>query len=168
VPDAAPAKFLAWPGAPGHAGGMKVASTLLALLCVVPAFAKAASPPEKPQDKIVVLEPMKITGSPIISFPIDLRLYSDPDTQKVDRIFITKVWPGTDAEAEGLKVGDEIVKVDGKSVKDFEARVSVDSPLGQVFLNRKPGDTLKLEILTQRMEKITLRAQRPSLTDFTR
>lgn len=114
---------------------------------------------------MVILEPMKITGTPIISYAIDIWIYQDPATKKVDRIFISKVWPNTDAAAAGLQVGDEILRIDGVPVKDFPAAVSVDSRLGKLFLNRRPGDPLKLEVLTRRAENVTLRAQRPTLED---
>jgi len=143
---------------------MKALLPLLGLLCVAPVVAKEKSPPP-PKDKVVVLEPLKVAGTPIISYAVDIRIYADPGGNKVDRIFITRVWEASDAEASGVQAGDEIVKLDGKPVKEFEARVSVNSPLGQLLLNRKPGDALKLELLTHRTENVTLRAQRTTLPD---
>lgn len=146
---------------------MKIACAFLASVLFLPVFAKNA-PPTKTgavDDKIVVLEPMKITGTPIISFAVNIRIYMDPDTRKVDRLFITKVWPDSDAERAGLQVGDEILTLDGKAVREFDAQVSVNTPLGKIFLDRAPGEPLKLEVITRRTEKVTLRARHPGLED---
>ncbi|MEJ1972562.1 MAG: PDZ domain-containing protein [Lacunisphaera sp.] len=141
---------------------MKVASALLALLCLAPASAKDKAPSPPPvDDKVVVLQPFEIKGKPIISFALDLRIYMDPATRKVERIFITRVWENTDAEHAGLQVGDEIVKVDGMSVRELDARVAADSPLGRIFLNRPPGEPLRLDVITRRTEKFILHSQRP-------
>ena len=141
---------------------MKVASVLLALVCLAPVAGKEKDRPPPPlaDDKIVVLEPFKVTGSPIISFAIDIVVYGNPKTKKVNRIFIDRVVPDTDAERAGLQAGDEIVKLDGVAVKDMDAEVSRDSGLGKIFLNRTPGEPLKLEVITRRTEHFTLRAQR--------
>jgi S1-C subfamily serine protease len=142
---------------------MKAAPLLLALLCLAAVSGKDQNPPVLVEDKIVVLEPLKIQGSPIISFAIDITVYADPKTRKVDRIFIARVLPDTDAEKAGLQKGDEIVKLDGVAVKDFDAVVSLESPLGRILLNRFPGEALKMEVIARRPQSFTLRAQRPPL-----
>ena len=144
---------------------MKVVSFpfLLTLLCLATVSAKDNNPPTPVNDKIIVLEPYVIHGSPIISFAIDITVYGDPTTKKVSRIFISRVLPGTDAENAGLKAGDEIVKADGVAVNELDGVVTVSSALGRIFLNRRPGEALKLEVLTRRAEQVTLLAQRDSL-----
>jgi S1-C subfamily serine protease len=136
---------------------MKAVSLLLALLCSTIMSGKEQAPPTG--DKILVLDPIKIQGSPIISFAIDITVYADPETKKVNRIFVARVLPGTDAERAGLQVGDEIVKLDDMAVNEFDAVVSVETPLGKLLLNRKSGESLKLEVMARRAQKFTLRAQ---------
>ena len=143
---------------------MKPLATLLVAVLVVGALPGEETPPIT-DDKVVVLEAMKITGTPIISYAIDIRVYQDPDTKKVDRIFITKVYPHTDAEAADLQIGDEILRINDVPVQDYEASVSVKSPLGKLLLNRFPGEAIRLDVLTRKTEKVTLRAQRPTLKD---
>jgi len=141
---------------------MKAAFPLLALLCLatVSAKDKPAGPPVANEDKILVLEPFHIQGKPISSYAFDMRIYGDRDTKKVKRILVMRVLPGTDAEKLGLQPGDEIVKIDGVAVKDMDAEVAADSPLGRIFLNRDPGEPLNLEVIVRRSEKFTLHAQR--------
>ncbi len=148
---------------------MKVALPLLALLCLAPVFAKEkeASPPVANEGKVLVLDPFHIQGKPISSFAFDMRIFGNPDTKKVERIFITRVLPNTDAEKLGLQAGDEIVKIDGVAVKDMDGAVAADSQLGRIFLNRDPGTPLNLEVIVRRMDKLTLHAQRvtPDMTN---
>lgn len=141
---------------------MKAVTLLLALLCLasIPVSAKEEKTPAPAREPVIVLEPLKIHGSPIISYAIDITVYGDPETKKVNRIFIARVLPDTDADKAGLQAGDEIVKLDGKSVKEFDAVVSIDSPLGKILLNRDPGEPLRLEVITRRPQQFTLRAQR--------
>lgn len=139
---------------------MKAAFLPLALLCVATVVAKEKNPPIAVEEKVVVLDPVKITGSPVISFSIDIVVYAEPKTKKVNRIFIERVLPDSDAERAGLQQGDEIVKLDGVAAKEFDAAVSIETPLGQKLLKRTPGESLKIEVVTRRTQQFTLRAQR--------
>ncbi len=148
---------------------MKATFSLLALLCLatVSAKDKTTSSPVPVDDRVLVLDPLHVQGKPVVSFGFDLRVYSDPQTKKVTHVLITRVIPRTDAEKAGLRPGDEIVKVDGVAMQDLEAEVSVHSEFGRIFLNRKPGDQAKLEVITRRTENFTLHIQHqmPDLSD---
>ncbi len=137
---------------------MKIAAVLTALACCAALAAAEAPPPAK--EKVIELEPMRVHENPLISFAIDVTIYADPATNKVMHIIIKRVLPDTDAEQAGLQAGDEIVKLDGLAVNELDARVAPDSPLGRIFLNRDPGEPLKLDVITHRPAKFTLRAQR--------
>jgi sigma-B regulation protein RsbU (phosphoserine phosphatase) len=54
---------------------------------------------------------------------------------------VTEVRAGTPAEAAGLRAGDLVVAVDGRSVHDSAAA------LGDVYLERRPGDAVGLGVL---------------------
>jgi len=141
---------------------MKVASSLLALLCLatVSAKEKDLAAPLPVEGKVLVLEPFHVQGKPISSYAFDMRIYGNPYTKKVERIFITRVLPDTDAEKLGLQAGDEIVRIDGVAVKEMDGLVAADSPLGRIFLGRQPGEPLNLEVIVHRTEKFTLHATR--------
>jgi predicted metalloprotease with PDZ domain len=139
---------------------MKAASFLLALVCLATLSGKDKIPPVVANEKVLVLEPFKVSESPLISYAIDIAVYAEPKTKTVTRIFITRVLEDTDAARAGLQPGDEIVSLDGVPVKGMEARVGPDSALGRFLLNRDHGEKLNFEIITRRTEKVTLRAQR--------
>lgn len=129
---------------------------MLALLISAVVSGQQTPPPAK--EKPLELEPMKIHEKPIISFAIDIVIYAGADNKAVTRIFITRVLPGTDAERAGLRQGDEILKLDGAPVKGMDPVVAAESPLGRLLLNRPPGDSMKFEVFTRRVQDHTLRA----------
>lgn len=139
---------------------MKAVSVLLTLVCLATVSGKDKLPPAVANEKVLVLEPMKIKETPLISYAIDIAIYADPKTKLVTRIFITRVMEDTDAARAGLQPGDEIVSLDGVPVKGLEPRVGPDSPLGKFLLNRDHGERLNFEIITRRTENVTLRASR--------
>jgi len=81
-------------------------------------------------------------------------------TKRVDRAFITRVRPGSDAEKAGLRAEDEITTLDGLPVAGMDPGVGADSQLGRLMLGREAGGALKLGIVTGRTQELTLRAQR--------
>lgn len=138
---------------------MKFAPLLVALLSTA-SLAAADNPPAK-TDKLLVLDPMVIRTEPVGSFAIEIGITINPDTKKVDRMFITGVRDSSDADDAGLQSGDEILKLDGRSVQEFDAVLRKDSPLGRILRDRDPGDPLNLEIRVRRTQTYTLRAQKP-------
>ena len=138
--------------------GMKPILPLVALLAVGSLVATDKTPAK--EDKLLILDPMVIRTEPVGSYAIEIGITINPDTKKVDRMFITGVQDDSDAEEAGLRSGDEILKLDGHSVQEFDAILRKDSPLGRILRDRDPGDPLKLEIRVRRTQSYTLRAQR--------
>ncbi len=137
---------------------MKPALIMLALVLSVSLVAKEKLPAPD-TDEIVTLDPFKVHGTAISSYALDLRIVVSSVTKKIISIVITRVEENSDAAALGLQPGDEIMKVDGISVRDMDSKVNRDSQLGRLFLNRRAGEPLKLEVITHRPQQITLRAQ---------
>jgi predicted metalloprotease with PDZ domain len=137
---------------------MKFVPLLIALLSTA-SLAAADNLPAK-TDKLLVLDPMVIRTEPVGSFAIEIGITINPDTKKVDRMFITGVRASSDADEAGLQSGDEILKIDGRSVQEFDAVLRKDSPLGRILRDRDPGDPLNLEIRVRRTQTYTLRAQK--------
>ena len=124
---------------------------LLALAGMLVATGKAAG------EKAVILEPFSVHGTAQSDFGIDIRIYIDAATKQVESIFITKIIEGSDADDLDLKVGDQILKIDRIPVKGMDSKVSKNSALGRILLNRTPGDLLELEISAKRPGNLTLR-----------
>jgi S1-C subfamily serine protease len=112
------------------------------------------------EDKLLILDPMVIRTEPVGSYAIEIGITINADTKKVDRMFITGVREDSDADRAGLQSGDEILKLDGRAVQEFDAIFRKDSPLGRILRDRDPGDPLKLEIRVRRTQTCTLKAQK--------
>jgi C-terminal processing protease CtpA/Prc len=137
---------------------MKLALALFLLVLVVPLFAEEEAVQAPTDSKVVVLKPLKVQGTATGDFAIDVRIIVDGQTKKVRQMLITRVTEHSDAAALGLQAGDEILKIDGVPVAGMDSTIAKDSQLGKIFLNREPGDTLKLEVAMNRTRTITLHA----------
>lgn len=135
---------------------MKLACVCLAALLPGLLSAKEKTPPKDPGE-IVTLDAYRVSGKAIGNFCIAIRILHNAEHKKT-KLFIIDVSEHSDAEKLGLQVGDEIVKIGGVPVEDMDPRVTKDSPLGKIFLNRTPGDTVDLEVVTRRTKQVTLRA----------
>ena len=137
---------------------MKLAPLLLSFALLAPVFAKDQPPAG---NEVLVLDPLKVKGNASSNFAIDIQLVVNATTRKVAQIKITHVYEDTDASDLGLQPADEIVKIDGVPVDGMDPKVDFTSQIGLIFLNRHPGDAVRLEVATHRIQKVTLRAQAP-------
>jgi len=136
---------------------MKLAPLLLSIALLSPLCAKDKTP----TGEVLVLDPLQVKGSPSSNFAIDIQVFVNAKTKKVALIKVTHVHEDTDAAELGLEAGDEIVEIDGVPVEGMNPKVDMNSQIGQIFLNRHPGDTVRLKVVTHRTRNITLRAQAP-------
>lgn len=137
-------------------------SVLLPLVCAVSAVIGSATEPAK-SDKPVQLAPFAVKGDPVNSFAFDLVVKLDKQTKRIAQLLISGVREGSDAEREGLRAGDEIVRINGRPITDFPADFSPGGDLNKILLNRPPGERLDLEIITRRTTSVTVRAAGPAL-----
>lgn len=129
----------------------------LPLLCVILLTAIAAPPP--PTDGTTTkLDPFLVREDPVNSFGFDLRVFWDRKTGKVTHIFFGKIQSEELARDLDLQAGDEIIKIAGRPVTEFDAHFKPDTELGKIFLARQPGAQLDLEIMRRRPGKITVTA----------
>ena len=139
---------------------MRPALPLILLVLAAPLLAEESPAEAVPTDsKIVVLKPVKVQGTAASNFAIDVRIFVDAASKKVNKMVISRVSEHSDAAALGLQVGDEIVKINGTLVEGMDGRVDKDSPIGLLLLNRKTGDSLTLDVVSVRTRTITLHAQ---------
>jgi S1-C subfamily serine protease len=108
---------------------------------------------------VTKLAPFTVKDDPINSFGFDLNIYQDRKTKKITRIFFGEIKPGSSAEELDILPGDQIVKINGRPVTDFPARIDAGSELGKLLLAREPGEKLDLEIVRHRRETVTVQAR---------
>jgi predicted metalloprotease with PDZ domain len=142
---------------------MRPVATLLCLSLLLLTVRAETPPPAA--EKPVLLTPYAVKDDPVNSYAFDVRILADKATRKISHLIITRVPVGSDAEREGLEVGDEIIQINGTKVTEMEARVDPDSLLGRAMVNRSPGTELDLEVIVHRQRSVTLRAikNRPGL-----
>jgi S1-C subfamily serine protease len=135
---------------------MKLSPALVSFVLFGLLAAKEKAPVYLEND-VVKLDTYKVRGDPINSFALAMRILFSAD-HKITKVVVTEVIENSDAQALGLQVGDEIVAINGEPVASMEPRVTKDSRLGRAFLNREPGDTIDLAVVTRRTKQVTLRA----------
>jgi hypothetical protein len=101
-----------------------------------------------PKAGVVELEPYRVSSAPFTAFPISLQISRRPISNQVTRIVVTEVPAGSTTEKVGVKVGDEIVAIDGRVARDFRGGVTKGSELGKIFLNRRYGDRVDLDLVS--------------------
>jgi predicted esterase len=98
---------------------------------------------------LTVLEPMFITARREVatSYGLGLTIYANPETRELVKILVTAVTPDSEAAAWGLGQGEEILRVDGRSIHSFAADFSPEGEFSRLFCQRRTGETINLEIL---------------------
>lgn len=132
---------------------LSLSSVVLAFLPLqgqTPTPDKPAAPPAaKPAESVVKLEPMEVLGEPPkLSFGISLQIWQDSQTGNVGTIYITAVKKDSDAEKQGLGSFTQIMRIDGRPVQSYLASLKTTSDLGKIFINRKVGAKVVLEVLS--------------------
>lgn len=84
---------------------------------------------------------------PKLSFGVSLKMLRNDETRRVYALEISRVRSGSDAEAKGVKAGMRILRIDGKPVQYIAATFLPGSELGRVFVNRRNGDQVELQVI---------------------
>ncbi len=94
----------------------------------------------------VALAPFRVQGDPLNSFPVGLRVTRQTAEDRIAQIFVAEVPEGSITEAVGVKVGDEVLRIDGRSVSAFASGLSRRSELGRILMERSPGSTVEFTV----------------------
>jgi len=113
----------------------------------------------------VALQPFRVHEDAITSFPISLRLERNSHSDSVAHLIVTEVPPNSSTELAGVKEGDEILSLDSRAITTFKGAISRQSELGKLLIDRRPGATLEIEIISRgetQPRRVTLVAGQPS------
>jgi hypothetical protein len=116
---------------------------------------------------VVELDPLRVKDDPLTSFPISFEITREHSSNQVKTIVVREVPEGSTTAEMGVKVGDEIIKINGRQVSEFRGGVTKDSEIGRIFINRRRGDKVDLELLaaeTRTPYAVTLRI--PKFLEF--
>jgi hypothetical protein len=102
--------------------------------------------PEAPADGVILLTPFKVKDDAITSFPISVHVEGEHVHHRVLHLLVTEVL----TDETPIEVGDEITAIDGRPVAEIEAAMERDSELGRIFLNRRPGNKVRLQLVSAR------------------
>ncbi len=97
----------------------------------------------------VALQPFRVHEDAITSFPISLRVARNPNSDSVSHLVVTEVPPNSSTELAGVKEGDEILSLDSRAITTFKGSISRQSELGKLLIDRRPGATLEIEIISR-------------------
>lgn len=99
------------------------------------------------------LKPYEVAVPAKLAFGISLDVFGDTNTKKLVAIYITDVRKESDAERNGLLPFSRVVRINGKRVEEFEPSFAKGSELNQLFVKRKKGEFVTLEVVPPREKK---------------
>jgi membrane-associated protease RseP (regulator of RpoE activity) len=133
-------------------------SLLLLSLAILCSSAGADEPTEAHVDVPLVMPKVVVRDNALCSFGFSLKCLGDARTKKIDRILISEVRGGTRAAELGLRPGDEILSVNGVKVADLKGGMNRDGDIMQLFVNRRKGDAIDLEVEVRVVKGLTFYA----------
>jgi len=116
----------------------------------------------------VVLGPFRVKSVPVTGFPVSLQINHDRSTRRVTAVVISEVTDLGAKEYPELRAGDTVIRIDRRNVAEFSDGIGADTELGRIFLNRKLGDVVELDLLeanTKKPYSVRLRCFAPRLID---
>jgi membrane-associated protease RseP (regulator of RpoE activity) len=111
----------------------------------------------KKDDPAIELEPFRVSGTPITSFPLELRVVMTKETRAVTSIIITDVLSSEETTRADIRAGDEILKINGRPVGDADDAIKHQSELTALLVNRPLHEKLRIEVRSPRLQTVTLR-----------
>lgn len=100
----------------------------------------------------VKMEKFVVNDRHLLCFGLGLELWEDKNTHRVLAMYVKAVQPESMADQEGITPGSRIFGINGLAVDNFSATFGEGSELNQLFINRKNGDrvTLELKLMNKR------------------
>ncbi|PTY05181.1 hypothetical protein DB347_17080 [Opitutaceae bacterium EW11] len=122
-------------------------------------------------EDLVRLAPVLVRDRAMVwtSFGLAFNVSAHRKTNRVERLVVRKVAADSEAAQKGIQPGTEIVSADGRDIRSFVARFNPDSDLGRLFVHRRNGDSIALEVRDPRAletRKLTLTQGQLGLDPF--
>lgn len=111
-----------------------------------PSVAPATRIPAEIRDGALVLDTLEVANRPLTSFGLGLQIFALAPGQPIARLIVRQVGSHSEAAMKGIAPGDEILRVDDRSIHLLEARFDRTGEFSQRFINRRRGDRIVLEI----------------------
>lgn len=112
-----------------------------------PGKSDPAQPPQTmPLEPALKMDRFVVDSDSTMSFGISLKIQRYTLTNKIVAMYIDEVEKESDAEAKGLEAGMGIVAIDGRPVTDIDGTFRPGSDLRRIFIGRKYGDKVVLDV----------------------
>ena len=130
---------------------------LLLLPCLCPVL-PAAEPAQDTTNERITLPTFEVKGRAICCYGFGIFAVWNKKTQKIDRVYIDDIIPGSKAEKIGLKYGDEILSLNGIKIADMKGGTSRGSDLFELLVDQPVGRMIDIEIAVRVVKKYVLTA----------
>ena len=118
---------------------------LLAVGLALPVRAAPAEPSSAGQ-RPVQMEKFVVNDKHLLCFGLGIEFWEDKNTGQVLAMYVKAVAPDSMAEHEGMVPGTRIYGIEGIGVENFLATFAAGSELNKLFVDRKSGDRVTLEV----------------------
>jgi hypothetical protein len=116
------------------------------LLTAAPARVTSPDSGNNNSNPPVMMETFKVREKHLVNFGIGITFWENKATQRVLEMSVNAVRPDSGADFEGLTPGTRIWTINGVPVDNFEASLETGTELNKIFINRKRGDQVTLEV----------------------
>jgi predicted metalloprotease with PDZ domain len=130
---------------------------LLLLSCLGPAL-RAAEPVAEPTEEKVTLPKFEANGNAVCCYGFGIVVTWNNKTQHIEHVYIDYVTPGSKAERIGLKIGDEILSLNGIKITSMKGGTKRGSDLFELLVDQPVGRMIDIEVAVRVVKKYVLTA----------
>ncbi|MEO6875377.1 MAG: hypothetical protein ABI222_11220 [Opitutaceae bacterium] len=118
----------------------------LCLLALSGFGALAGRGADREQGPPLQMEKFTVNRGHLMAFGIAISMWEDKNTERVLEMSVKAVRPDSNADWQGVKPGTRIYSINGVPVESFVASFAAGTDLNKIFVDRKKGDQVTLEL----------------------